>query len=58
MQVPRKNEVAHQVAAIEDALRRRGVRSLSIFGSVVRDAARADSDIDVLIDVELASNLA
>jgi len=52
MQAPRKNEVAHQVAAIEDALRRRGVRSLSIFGSVVRDAARADSDIDVLIDVE------
>lgn len=29
-----------------------GVRSLSIFGSIARDEARSDSDVDVLVDFE------
>ena len=32
-------------------LRERGLTSLALFGSVVRGAARPDSDIDVLVDV-------
>jgi uncharacterized protein len=34
------------------ALNSLGVRSLSIFGSVARDEALADSDVDVLVDFE------
>ncbi|MGI0491019.1 nucleotidyltransferase family protein [Alkalinema pantanalense CENA528] len=33
-----------------EALRGLGVRSLSIFGSVARDHAHADSDVDILVD--------
>jgi predicted nucleotidyltransferase len=33
-------------------LRERGLKSLAIFGSVVRGAARPDSDIDILVDIE------
>jgi uncharacterized protein len=33
-------------------LRSLGVRSLSVFGSVARDEARLDSDIDILVDLE------
>jgi predicted nucleotidyltransferase len=32
-------------------LRQRGLTSLALFGSVVRGAARPDSDIDLLVDV-------
>lgn len=32
-------------------LRSRGVKSLSLFGSTVRDQAGPDSDVDVLIDL-------
>jgi len=32
-------------------LREQGLSSLALFGSVVRGAARTDSDIDVLIEV-------
>jgi len=34
------------------ALRARGVRSLAIFGSTARNEARADSDIDVLVELD------
>ncbi|MBD2327765.1 nucleotidyltransferase family protein [Alkalinema sp. FACHB-956] len=33
-----------------EVLRGLGVRSLSIFGSVARDRAHADSDVDILVD--------
>lgn len=36
----------------EAELRRHGVAHASLFGSVARGEARADSDIDILIDVE------
>ncbi len=48
---PAKDEVLVELAALEKQLRQRGLTSLALFGSVVRGAARPDSDIDVLIDV-------
>jgi len=33
-----------------DFCRRNGIRSLSLFGSVLRDDFRPDSDIDVLVE--------
>lgn len=38
--------------AIADLCRRHGIRELSIFGSVLREDFRAESDVDVLIDLE------
>jgi putative addiction module CopG family antidote len=48
---PTKDEVLVELAALEKQLRERGLTSLALFGSVVRGAARPDSDIDVLVDV-------
>ncbi len=36
----------------EEMVRRFGVRSLSLFGSVARDTAHLDSDVDVLVEFE------
>ena len=49
---PLKSEVRAELAAMEEALRKEGVTALALFGSVVRDEAQADSDIDVLIEVD------
>jgi predicted nucleotidyltransferase len=38
--------------AHEADLRKRGVRHAAVFGSVARGEARADSDIDVLVDLD------
>ncbi len=46
-----KHEILAQLTALEKPLRERGLTSLALFGSVVRGAARADSDVDLLIDV-------
>ncbi len=47
---------ADVIAAIsvhrEDIARRFGVRSLSLFGSVARDEARPDSDVDLVVEFE------
>lgn len=34
-----------------DALRARGIRHAALFGSVARDEARPDSDIDIMIEL-------
>jgi len=34
-------------------LRANGVNSLALFGSVARDEAKPDSDVDILVDFEL-----
>jgi predicted nucleotidyltransferase len=36
----------------EGALRARGVRHVAIFGSVARGSNRADSDLDIVIDLD------
>ena len=40
--------------ALEPELRERGISSAAVFGSVVRDHARPDSDVDVLVDIDPA----
>ena len=37
---------------IEQFCRRRGIRKLSLFGSVLRDDFRPDSDVDVLVEFQ------
>ena len=49
---PLKSEIRAELAAMEKTLRKEGVTALSLFGSVVRSEAQADSDIDVLIEVD------
>ncbi len=39
-------------AALPDLRRRWPIRSLALFGSVVRDEAQAESDLDVLVEFE------
>jgi putative addiction module CopG family antidote len=49
---PRKDEVLIELGALEMQLRDRGLISLALFGAVVHDAARPDSEINVLVDVD------
>ena len=46
----RRDEVLAILQAHREDLRRLGVRSLSLFGSMARDEARPDSDIDLLVE--------
>jgi len=46
----RRDEVLHILAEHRSELHRAGVRTLACFGSVARDEARPDSDIDLLVD--------
>lgn len=39
-------------AAIVDFCKRHGIRRLALFGSVLRDDFRPDSDVDVLVEFE------
>ncbi len=47
-----RESVLATLAAHRDKLREFGVRRLALFGSVVRNEARDDSDIDVLVDLQ------
>ena len=47
----RREEAIEILSNNADELRRRGVRSLSLFGSVVHGDAWPDSDVDVLLDL-------
>ena len=46
-----RDAVITELKAHEPALRTRGVAALSLFGSLARGDERADSDVDVLIDL-------
>jgi uncharacterized protein len=48
---PGKGDILAQLAELEKALRKRGIQSAALFGSVVRGTARPDSDIAVLVDL-------
>lgn len=48
------NQVLSIIAAHQASLRRLGVQSLELFGSVARNQASAESDVDFL--VELSTN--
>jgi predicted nucleotidyltransferase len=52
---PIKADVVASVKALEPELRRRGVVSAALFGSIVHGTARPDSDVDVLIEVDPAA---
>jgi putative addiction module CopG family antidote len=52
---PRKDHVVAALRALEPELRRRGVISVALFGSIMHGAARPDSDVDVLIAVDPAA---
>jgi len=44
--------VRRQLAAEEPELRCRGVRHLTVFGSIARGDDRPDSDVDVAVEIE------
>lgn len=44
-----KQVLATLIQVKPELMARFGVRSLALFGSVARDAARSDSDIDILV---------
>jgi uncharacterized protein len=45
-------DVIQRVRAAEQRIAALGVRRLALFGSVVRDEARTDSDVDLLVEFE------
>jgi len=45
-----REDVIRAILANQSALRSLGVSRLGLFGSFVRDEARADSDVDVLVE--------
>jgi uncharacterized protein len=45
-----RDEAEARLYAIEGQIRRLGVRRLALFGSVARNEARPDSDVDVLVE--------
>lgn len=54
----RRDDVLLRIANIADELRsRHAVQSIAIFGSVARDEARADSDVDLLVEFSGAVGL-
>ena len=48
--VTSKREIADRVRRLAPDLRAIGVRRLALFGSFARDAQRADSDVDFLVE--------
>jgi predicted nucleotidyltransferase len=53
----RRDEVMAILSAHRQELEKRGVASLDLFGSVARDEARPDSDVDLLVEFNRAVGL-
>jgi predicted nucleotidyltransferase len=49
---PRRDQVLATIAAHQQELRAEGVASLMLFGSVARDEAGPDSDVDLLVEFD------
>ena len=47
-----RSEALETLRRSEQALRSRGVRRAALFGSVARGSNRADSDIDIMIEID------
>lgn len=47
---PTRDEAIRWLHAVESEVRHLGVRRLALFGSVLRNEARPDSDVDVLVE--------
>ena len=45
-----RDEAISRLQTVETEIRRLGVRRLALFGSVARNAARPDSDVDLLVE--------
>jgi uncharacterized protein len=45
-----RERVVEKLKQLEPALRARGIDALYLYGSHARDEARADSDLDILVD--------
>ncbi len=50
-----KGEIKQRLLNHQDALREHSVKRLGLFGSHVKDAARENSDIDLLVEFEKLS---
>ncbi|MFO8074400.1 MAG: nucleotidyltransferase family protein [Polyangia bacterium] len=48
----KRAQIALPRQKVSDFCRRHGIRKLSLFGSVLRDDFRKDSDVDVLVEFE------
>lgn len=48
----RRDEILQFLQAHRDVLQQLGALSLAVFGSVARDEAQADSDVDILVELE------
>lgn len=46
------SEVLKALRQSEPALRRRGVQHAALFGSLARGSHRADSDIDIMVEID------
>lgn len=53
----RREEALSRLRATRPQWERLGVAHLAIFGSVARDGARADSDVDVLVEFSAPAGL-
>jgi hypothetical protein len=53
----KRDEVLAIIAAHREQLQKMGVKSLDLFGSVARDEARPDSDVDFLVEFNRAVGL-
>jgi predicted nucleotidyltransferase len=50
-----RNEVIAKLRSHAPSLKQRGVLHLALIGSLARDEARPDSDVDVLVDIDRGS---
>lgn len=52
-----RQEVISELRRMEPQLRAKGLSSLHLYGSVARDEARSDSDVDMFVDLDPAAEL-
>jgi predicted nucleotidyltransferase len=52
MKATRRDEVLKLLKEHQPELRRLGAKSLSVFGSVARDEAHEESDVDILVEFD------